>query len=357
MKVVLLAPTPPPAGGMASWTVQMLSSPLQRGWKIELVDVKVIGGREIYGEGTKRKLLIEAKRCFGIWNRLVKAVRDDEVAIVHSGIPSLPLSMMREYVCAWLTKHYKKKFVIHFHCTVPNTTKGKFAHILLKRLCDKSDCIIALNEQTRRYLEQITTTDVEVVPNFVEEKQITEGHIVREGVQRVLYVGGVIESKGVLEIIEVAKSFPKIEFRFVGRANEEIMRRVANSGIQNLEFVGVKTSEEVAVELSNADVFMFLSHYPGEGFSIALTEAMAAGLPCIVTDWAANGDMIDEGKGGFVVPVGDVDAAVEAMKKIQPVDVRSKQSRYNIEKVKKCYVASKVKDMYVNVYEYCLKNE
>lgn len=357
MKVVLLAPTPPPAGGMASWTMQMIGSPLQEGWEIELVDVKVIGGREIYGKGTKRKLLIEAKRCFGIWNRLVKAIRNEEVAIVHSGIPSLPLSMMREYVCACLTKYYKKKFVIHFHCTVPNTTKGKVAHFLLKRLCDKSDCIIALNEQTRRYLGQITTTDVEVIPNFVEEKRIVDAHVAREDVRRVLYVGGVIESKGVLEIIEVAKSFPKVEFRFVGRADEEILRRVANREIQNLEFVGAKTSEEVTEELSNADVFMFLSHYSGEGFSIALTEAMASGLPCIVTAWAANGDMIDEGMGGFVVPVGDVAAAVEAMRKIQPVEIRREQSRHNIEKVKQFYVASKVKEMYVDVYERCLEKE
>ena len=97
--------------------------------------------------------------------------------------------------------------------------------------------------------------------------------------------------------------------------------------------------------------------FPGEGFSIALTEAMAAGLPCIVTDWAANGDMIDDGAGGFVVPVDDVQAAIEAMKKILPAEIRTAQSKYNVEKVKSCYVASKVKEMYVEVYERCVTLE
>ena len=354
MKVVLLAPTPPPAGGMASWTKQILYSPLKNGWQIELIDTKVIGGREVYGTGSRRKIQTELKRCFSIWSRLSKKIKDDEVAVVHSNIPSLPLSMLREYVCAFLTKMHKKKFIIHFHCTVPNTTRGKFTHLLLKRLCNKSDCIIALNEQTRLYLMNITRTNVRVIPNFIEERQVASSRIVSDSVRRVLYVGGVIKSKGVLQIIEVAKYFPQIEFRFVGRVDEEILRSVADSGTSNLVFMGEKSADEVASELGSADVFMFLSHFPGEGFSVALTEAMAAGLPCIVTDWAANGDMIDDGAGGFVIPVDDVQAAIEAMKKIQAAETRAAQSEHNIKKVKRCYVASRVKAMYVDLYEQCI---
>lgn len=355
MKVILLAPTPPPAGGMASWTIQMLSSSLKNNWEIDLVDEKMIGGREVYGEGAKRNNWNEAKRCFSIWSRLVKKIKNDKVTVVHCCIPSLPLSMLREYVSAILTKLYKKKFIIHFHCTVPNTTKGKIAHFLLKRICNKSDCIIVLNEQTRLYLESIAKTEVRVIPNFIEEDQVVKSRIVNETTKKVLYVGGVIESKGVLQIIEVAKSFPQIEFRLVGRADEAIQRSTLK--IANVVFTGEKTAKEVAKELDSADVFMFLSHYPGEGFSIALTEAMAAGLPCIVTDWAANGDMIDDGIGGFVVPVGDIGAVIEAMKKIQSAEIRAAQSKHNIKKVKQHYIASKVKAMYVDAYEQCLKKE
>lgn len=355
MKVILLAPTPPPAGGMASWTIQMLSSSLKKNWEIDLVDEKMIGGREVYGEGAKRNIWNEVKRCLSIWSRLVKKIKNDKVAVVHCCIPSLPLSMLREYISASLAKLYKKKFIIHFHCTVPNTTKGQIARFLLKCLCNKSDCIIALNEQTRLYLENITKTEVKVIPNFIKEDQITRTRIINETVKKVLYVGGVIESKGVLQIIEVAKSFPQIEFRLVGRADEAIQRSA--SEVANVVFAGEKTTKEVAKELDSADVFMFLSHYPGEGFSIALTEAMAAGLPCIVTDWAANGDMIDDGMGGFVVPVGDIEAVIEAMEKIQPVEIRVEQSKHNIRKVKQQYIASKVKAMYVDAYEQCLKKK
>ena len=46
-KVVLLAPTPPPIGGIASWTNRMLMSKLPDGWQIGVVDEKIIGERTI----------------------------------------------------------------------------------------------------------------------------------------------------------------------------------------------------------------------------------------------------------------------------------------------------------------------
>lgn len=50
-KVVLLAPTPPPAGGIAGWTMRMLEANLKNGWKVEVVDEKLIGNTGIFREG------------------------------------------------------------------------------------------------------------------------------------------------------------------------------------------------------------------------------------------------------------------------------------------------------------------
>ena len=38
MKTVLLAPTPPPAGGIAKWTMRMLNATLKNGWTVSVVD-------------------------------------------------------------------------------------------------------------------------------------------------------------------------------------------------------------------------------------------------------------------------------------------------------------------------------
>lgn len=66
--------------------------------------------------------------------------------------------------------------------------------------------------------------------------------------------------------------------------------------------------------LNKSDVFMLTSHY--EGISIALLEAMASSIPAIVTDVGGNGEIIRNGKNGFLVPDNDVEACFLAMKKI-----------------------------------------
>lgn len=350
MKVVLLAPTPPPAGGIAGWTVRMLDAQLKNGWGVKLVDEKVIGARQVFGDKSKRNIFTEVKRCHRIWKELRLALKDPEVKVVHSCIPSITSSMMREYVCARITKRRGKRFIIHYRCTVPNATKGRLGRFMLKKLCDKSDLIITLNSQTDAYLERITKTPMTLIPNFVSESELSQEHHISPTIKRVLYVGGVIETKGAYDMLEIARQFPEIEFRMVGVSSSEVEQFAKDNGIANVTFTGPKDRDAVKCELAEADVFLFMTYYRGEGFSNALAEAMAAGLPCIVTDWAANGDMIGK-DGGAVVAVKDTAAAVEALRAMSAPEVREAQSRANIRKVKEVYLDSVVLDRYVDAYE------
>ena len=349
-KVVLLAPTPPPAGGIAGWTVRMMNATLKNGWQVQVVDEKVMGNRQVFGEGSRRNIFTEAKRCFRILGDLKKALRDPEAKVVHSCIPSITSSMLREYVCACITKRRGRKFIVHYRCTVPNTTKGRLGHFMLKKLCAKSDLIITLNSQTDDFLRGITKTPFKLIPNFISADELADSHVINPEVKRVLYVGGVIETKGAYEILELARRFPDIEFRMVGKSEEAVERYAADNGITNAVFAGAKERDEVKAELAEADVFLFMTYFRGEGFSNALAEAMAAGLPCIATDWAANRDMIGA-EGGAVVGVKDVDGAEAALRSMLSPEVRAAQSAANIKKVRDCYVDSVVLDMYVDAYE------
>lgn len=353
-KVVLLAPTPPPAGGIASWTVRMMHAQLKNGWQVAVVDEKVIGNRQIFGDKAKRNLLVEVKRCFRIWSGLAKELKDPNAKVVHSCIPSVPLAMIREYICACITKSKKRKFIIHFRCTVPNTTKGRFAHFMLKKLCDKSDLIMTLNSQTDAYLENITRTPTRLIPNFVSADELVERHQIRQQIETVLYVGGVIESKGAMDMLEVASRFPDIRFRLVGKSASNVEERARELGLKNAEFTGPVDHDTVKQEMQNADVFMFLTYFYGEGFSNSLAEAMAAGVPCLVTDWAANKDMIED-KGGFVVPIKSPEEAAKALEKMMSAEVRGAQSAFNIEKIRTAYADETVLDQYVDCYEELLK--
>ncbi len=350
MKAVLLAPTPPPAGGIAGWTVRMLGAKLKNGWELSVVDEKAIGKRQVFGKAGNRNYLDEALRCHLIWSGLRRELKNPEAKVVHSCIPSVTFAMIREYICAIITKNRGRKFIIHFRCTVPNTTQGKIGHYVLKRLCNKSDLIISLNQQSSDYLTKITKTTIHLIPNFISEDELTVDYQVRDKLTTVLYVGGLVENKGVYDCLEIAKRLPDVSFRFVGKGNEEFEVRAKKYGLSNVVFTGQKDRDGVKEELRNADVFLFMTYFRGEGFSNALCEAMAAGLPCIVTDWAANKDMIGE-NGGAVVNVHDIDSAVAALEKMKNMDIRAKMSLANVEKVRQEYIDTVVINQYVDAYE------
>lgn len=355
MKVVLLAPTPPPVGGIAGWTVRMLKASLKNGWEVVVVDEKILGKRDMFDGRTRHNWLLEVKRCWNIWRDLNRALRDKEATVVHSCIPANTLPMLRELVCACITKLHRRKFIVHFRCTVPNLCKGRVANFVLKRLCNISDTVMSLNTQTSNYLAQITKTPIVLIPNFVNDGEIAESHPIRQTLKTVVYVGGLVETKGAKEIIKLAQENPDIEFRCVGTSDGAVVEYARSHNIQNLTVVGTKDRAGVKEELQNADAFLFLTFFDGEGFSNALTEAMAAGLPCVVTDWAANADMIDEGEGGYVVPVRDARAASEAVRKLASPELREQFSQHNIRKVKSQYVEKAVVDQYVDAYEACLR--
>lgn len=350
MKTILLAPTPPPAGGIAGWTVRMMHAKLKDDWEVVVVDEKVSGSKQVFGKEGKKSLLADMKRCFRIWRDLKARLKDPEVKVVHSCIPSMTPSMLRELVCASITHRKGRKFITHFRCTVPNTTRGRFGRFVLKRLCKKSDYIISLNEQTSRYLEDITDTPICLIPNFISESELIETRSIREELKTILYVGGIVAEKGISDCLSLARRFPGIEFRFVGNGNPGFETCARNEGMDNVVFVGGKDRKGVREELENADLFIFLSYFRGEGFSNALCEAMAAGLPCLVSDWAANADMIGD-DGGVVIPVHDLSAAVGAITGLKSKEIRERFSANNIMKVRKEYIESVVMNQYVDAYQ------
>lgn len=349
-KVVLLAPTPPPAGGIAGWTARMLEARMKNDWKVTVVDEKSIGDREVFGESGKRHLMDEIKRCFIIWKGLWKELKDPETKIVQSCIPAYSLSMLREYVCACITKLHGRKFIIHFRCTVPNIVKKPFERFILKRLCNISDMVFSLNMQTNMFLSGKIKTPVELIPNFISEDELVHERHINEELRRIVYVGGLSEKKGIREILSIACKLPDIQFVLVGKGDRQYEEEANQRNIKNLEFTGGMDRKSVKAELLKADAFIFMTYFTGEGFSNSLCEAMAAGLPCIVTDWAANRDMIENG-GGVVISVGDTKAAITAINAMRSRDSRKKMSEFNIEKVGTEYVESVVVGKYVDCYE------
>ncbi len=89
---------------------------------------------------------------------------------------------------------------------------------------------------------------------------------------------------------------------FIGDGEERgnIENYVKEQGLAGkVELVGRKPLSEVAEYLALSDEFIMGSYT--EGWSTSLVEAVASGLPCVVTDFSSSREMVENGKNGFVV--------------------------------------------------------
>lgn len=81
-----------------------------------------------------------------------------------------------------------------------------------------------------------------------------------------------------------------------------------------VRLLGRRSPAEVAQMLQRADIFLHTSC--SEGISNAVLEAMATGLPVVVTDAGGMREAVRDGVDGFVVPVRDTDAIAAALTRL-----------------------------------------
>ena len=130
-----------------------------------------------------------------------------------------------------------------------------------------------------------------------------------DGYVRVLYVGWITVTKGVIDVLDAAviaaASSPRsFRLRLVGPTLGDSARWQAELDARGLgsivTMVGSVSSREALLgELRAADIFVFPSHF--EGFPQALVEAAAAGLACIGTRVGGVPDILNYGSAGILV--------------------------------------------------------
>lgn len=132
----------------------------------------------------------------------------------------------------------------------------------------------------------------------------------------VMIVGRLDRYKGHYELIEafsiVEKNFPKwsLEIYGEGPERENLEALIAKYNLQDKAFLKGLASP-IQPELKRASLFAFPTHY--EGFSNALAEAMAVGLPVVASNCDGNLELVEHDKNALVFPVGDIDKLAECL--------------------------------------------
>jgi len=128
---------------------------------------------------------------------------------------------------------------------------------------------------------------------------------------RVICVGRLIRRKGQSYLIEAVSTLLKagvdVRLELVGTGDAECEYRalVRRLGMEeHVVFSGYVPREDIARHYASSDVFVLASF--NEGMSVSTLEAMAAGLPLVVTSTGGMEDLVEEGVNGWTFEWRDV---------------------------------------------------
>ncbi len=106
----------------------------------------------------------------------------------------------------------------------------------------------------------------------------------------------------------------------------------AGKAVEGVEWLGIIPPDRMAEVYRDADLFIFPTRY--ESFGLVVIEAMAAGLPVIVSNVIGAG-IVTDGRNGVVVVGFDPSHYAEALRRLAPPAIRAEIADANTEDVRR----------------------
>lgn len=171
-----------------------------------------------------------------------------------------------------------------------------------------------------------------------------------------LYTAQFIVRKNHLFIIrtlpKLAKEIPNVKLILVGNGElfDKMKELSFELGMSNyIMFMGGRSDVEKFCQL--ADIYVAASFQ--EGLCVSNLEAMACGLPLVLTDIRGQNDVCEEGRNGYLYKIDDTTKFVNSVMALYKDDGLRKQiGLNNIEDVKKFAIDKSLSDMekiYINI--------
>lgn len=216
-------------------------------------------------------------------------------------------------------------------------------------LAHRTDLLITINQEDYRKSKVFKTTRTALVNGvgldlnkFVEATSKEKSKIrcvfgLKDDDIFAVSVGQLIKRKNHMILIQAVSQLNNPHFHLFicgdGVQEKELKAKVKELGIENqIHFLGFR--KDIYKISSAADLFLLASLQ--EGLPVAIMEAMACGLPIIASEVRGNYDLIDQGKGGYLVSPMNVDGFVKAIYKMtQNRERLESMKRYNLKKIQK----------------------
>ncbi len=301
----------------------------------EILDKVIIVGPDYRGNGGMSSVMAEYRQGLAPFHYLpTNSIHGTTAGLANVALAMAKLPLLRLKGRRLLHIHYaglkswpRKKLVLrwgrmlgyktimHCHCDLWRLVKDKGKPDVTRTL-GSADANIVLGSAIVRYAkEELGLDDFMVIRNPISY----EGKGARPGTTPVtfLFLGELCTRKRPEHIIEAAARLQEQgrDFRliFAGDGYIDKCRQLAEDlGIADkCTFTGWIRDERKKEVIAKTHVFVLPSF--GEGMPMTILEAKCAGIPSVSTNIAGIPDIIEDGKDGFLIEPGDIEALADRM--------------------------------------------
>lgn len=243
--------------------------------------------------------------------QLYKLLRRENVALIHAHLLGSTLTY------SMLTILARLPLIATLHGRVDINPNERFVFLKQKIMRRGVDKLIAVSRDLSAYIESrglFPSSATDVIYNGIDPKRYTKSQ--GQSLRAQLNIPSDAIVIGSLGNIRPAKSYetliaavgilkaPQLHFVIAGHKKNDLME-ILQEQMQRLDvesqihFIGFYDNTPEFLSQLN----MFVLSSKSEGFSIATIEAMAAGLPVIVTRCGGPEEIVEHNKTGYLVPV------------------------------------------------------
>jgi len=318
LRVVLVAPLPPPYGGIGNWTVLVRRFAQGRNdicmdivdtsprWRA--IDDLAVWKRVIFGGG---QLVRDYMRFLRVsWKR------PDVIHLTTSG----QLATVRDMAILATARLLRISSVYHMHFgRIPQIAqKNTQEWRILAKAMRMASAVIAIDPETAATIARLLPgVPVVRIPNGIDLAALPPS-VSTLPRHTLTFLGWVIPTKGVAELCQAwAQSQSSLTgwcCIVVGPGAEGYRQELRSRfGPEHLEFLPQQSHAAAMRLMAASDVFVLPSYT--EGFPNVIIEAMAMGKSIIASNVGAIPEMLSGGC-GVVIPAKDVDALVKAIREV-----------------------------------------
>ncbi|MHA7744962.1 glycosyltransferase family 4 protein [Priestia aryabhattai] len=291
------------------------------------------------------------KKNYMAYKKLKKLIQEGEYDLVHTHTPVA--SLLTRLACRNMS-NIKVLYTAHgFHFFKGAPLKNFLIYHTMERISAKyTDAIITINQEDYDLANKFKlkkpnsvyqTHGVGIDLNKFSSKDINEKVNLRKkygykGNDFILFYAAEMNSNKHQDLLINAVHLLKNKIANIklllagnGPLKEKYEEQAERLGLQeNVQFLGFR--EDISQLLSISDIAVASSRR--EGLPVNVMEAMATGLPLVVTNCRGQRDLVNNEKNGFVVGIDDYEDFANSIEKLyKSEELRQLYGKNSIEKV------------------------